>query len=108
MPVRFAPARNAANSPIARILTRGVAKAAANDHAGENYVMSDNTEAALRHFAEHGLRAVPMALHYARRAATAAHDEDYCHWLEICRELDAAAAARFEGSQRPVGDCLIG
>ena len=70
--------------------------------------MSDTTKAALRHFAEHGLKAVPVALNNATLAATAAHDEDYRHWLGICRELDAGAAARFEAARHSAQDRFIG
>ena len=70
--------------------------------------MSQTTQEALLHFAQHGLRAVPVALDNALLAATAACDEDYRHWLGICRELDAHAAARFEAARRPVEDRLIG
>lgn len=108
MTVRFAPARNAEVSPIARILTRGTIAAVANDHDGRGSGMSDTTKAALRHFGEHGLRAVPVALDNASRAAAAAHDEDYRYWLGICRELDAPAAMRFEAARHAPNDRLIG
>ena len=70
--------------------------------------MSQETEAALRHFAEHGLRAVQAALDNASLAAIASQDEDYRYWLGICRTLDAGAAARFEAARRPLEDRLIG
>lgn len=110
MTVRFASARCAARSPLARVLSRGEIGAAANDSAGQEArkIMSDTTKAALRHFAEHGLRAVPVALTNATLAASAAHEEDYLHWLGIAHELDAGAAARFEAARRPVEDRLIG
>ena len=110
MTVRFASARCAARSPLARVLSRGKIGAVANDSAGREAreIMSDTTKAALRHFAEYGLRAVPVALNNATLAASAAQEEDYRHWLGIARELDAGAAARFETSRRPVEDRLIG
>lgn len=110
MTVRFAPARCAARSPLARVLSRGEIGAAANDSAEQEArkIMSDTTKAALLHLAEHGLRAVAIALNNASLAAAAAHEEDYRHWLGIAHELDAGAAARFEASRRPVEDRLIG
>ena len=110
MSVRFAPARTAARSPIAKILTRGEIGPVANDHDGPEGtgLMSDTTKAALRHFAEHGLRAVPVALHNALIAATASHDDDYRYWVGICRELDANAATRFEAGRRASDSYLIG
>ena len=70
--------------------------------------MSDTTQAALRLFAEHGLRAVPMALGNASLAKSAAHEDDYRYWLGICRELDAGAAARFEAAKQSLDSRLIG
>ena len=108
MSVRFAPARRAARSPIARILTRGSIGPVANDHDVKDLGMSDTTQDALRHFADHGLKAVAVALDYASLAHTAAHEEDLRYWLGICRELDAGAAARFEASHHLGPNCLIG
>lgn len=110
MSVRFAAARCAAQSPVAKVLKRGSIGPVANDHdiANGGEFMSVITQAALRHFSEHGLRAVPVALENARLASQAAHDEDRRYWLGICRELDAGAAARFERLQRPLDDCMIG
>ena len=108
MPIRFAPARNAANSPIARILKRGPLKLAANDHDGIFLGMKDTTQDALRHFAIHGLRAAKVALGNASAAAAAAHDEDYRYWLGICHELDARAAADFEAVRNVPETRLLG
>ena len=110
MTVRFASARCAARSPLARVLSRGSIGPVANDGTeGEDVeIMSETTKAALRHFAEHGMRAVPVALNNATLAASAAHEDDYRHWLDICRELDAGAAARYETSRRHGDDRLIG
>ncbi|EDL50108.1 hypothetical protein [Erythrobacter sp. SD-21] len=108
MSVRFAPARCAARSPIARVLKRGAVTMAANDHEELEGFMSDTTKAALRHFAEYGLRAVPMAIRNAETAAAANQPEDYGYWLEICRSLDGAAARRIEASHQSVDQRLIG
>ena len=108
MSIRFAPARNAANTPLARILKRGPLKLAANDHDRIIPEMRNTTEDALRHFAAHGLRAAKVALGNASAAAAAAHDEDYRYWLGICRELDAPAAARFEAGRSLAETRLLG
>ena len=108
MSVRFAPARCAARSPIARVLKRGNVTLAANDHEELESFMSDTTKAALRHFAEYGLRAVPMAIRNAETAAAANQSEDYNHWLEICRSLDGAAARRIESLRHSDDQRLIG
>ena len=107
MSIRFAPARTPACSPVVRVLQYGCVKSAAND-TGKEGTLSDCTKVALRHFAEHGLRAVPAALDNAARAAAAMHEADYRHWLAIARELDAGAAARFEAMRRTDKDRLIG
>ena len=110
MTVRFASARCAARSPLARVLSRGEIGAAANDSEGQEArkIMSDTTKAALLHFAEHGLRAVPVALTNATLAASAAHEEDYRHWLGICRALDRRAALRVEAGLLAEDERLIG
>ena len=108
MSLRFAPARCAARSPIARVLKRGTVTMAANDHEELKGFMSDTTKAALRHFAEYGLRAVPMAVRNAETAAAANQSEDYNHWLEICRSLDGAAARRIEANHQAADQRLIG
>ena len=108
MSVRFAPARCAARSPIARVLKRGTVTMAANDHEELEGFMSDTTKAALRHFAEYGLRAVPMAVRNAETAAAANQSEDYNHCLEICRSLDVTAARRIEANHQAADQRLIG
>ena len=69
MSVRFAPARCAARSPLARVLKRGTVSLAANDHDELDGFMDDTTIAALRHFGEHGLRAAEVAARNALLAA---------------------------------------
>ena len=108
MSVRFAPARCAARSPIARVLKRGTVSLAANDHDELEGFMSDTTKAALRHFAEHGLRAVPVAARNAETALAANQPEDYRHWLEICRALDDGVARKIEASHLRDDQRLIG
>ena len=107
MSVKFAPARHAATSPIAKCLTRASTGPAANDHDGGMF-MSDTTQQALRHFAEHGLRAGAVALDNAARAEMAACDADYAYWLGICGELDPAAAERFVSARSDEASRLIG
>ena len=108
MSVRFAAARDVARSPIARVLTRGELDLAANDHDELDGTMTETTIAALRHFGEHGLGAVPVALRNASIAAAAHEMGDYEHWLGICRALDSRAAREFEASQHSEDERLIG
>lgn len=111
MPVRFAPARSVASSPIARVLSRGELAHAANDHDeldGLGRMMDETTLAALRHFGEYGLRAVSVAAANAAAAAAANAPEDYRYWLGICRALDSRAARRIEASHEAGTERLIG
>ena len=108
MSVRFASARDAARSPIARVLKRGEIDLAANDHDELEGFMSDATMAALRHFSDHGLSAVPVALRNASLAAAAHEAEDYSYWLGICRALDSRAARQFEMQAAGESERLVG
>lgn len=94
MPFRFTAARTPAHSPLARVLTRRVAARAANDNctAGDDRLL----HAALRHFAEHGLRAAHEARKQAERAFFAGDRPAYDWWLDICRTLDRRMAAGLE------------
>ena len=69
--------------------------------------MSETTQQALRHFAEHGLRAGAVALENAARAEMAACDADYAYWLGICGELDPSAAERFVAARSDEASRLI-
>lgn len=98
MAIFFSAARTAGGSAIARALTAGVPLRAANDNArtdaGGDALLYD----ALRHFAEHGMRAAVQARANAEAALLAGNDKECRHWLAICRALDrrmgAAAAMR--------------
>lgn len=94
MTMRFAAARIAAASPLARALSRRVPDAPANDNGTE----SDDhlLHAALRHFAQHGLGAASDAHRQAEAAFFAGEHESYRWWLGVCRTLDKRLAARLE------------
>ncbi len=95
MPIHFAAARCASRSPVARALARKAVRRAANDNpggAGENGAQARVLDAALRHFAEHGLRAAEQAATMAEEAFHAGEDEGYRWWSEICQKLDARLA----------------
>ena len=102
MPVHFAAARSAAHSPIARALARKALARAANDNGDGARIEAQSSRfdtmmrAALRHFAEHGLRAAETARLNAEEAHFAGDREAYVWWLGICRTLDKRLATRFE------------
>lgn len=93
MPVRFAAARTPARSPLARALARPALMDPANDCPSDPDPI---LEAALRHFAAHGLGSVAAALDRAGRAADAQDQEAQRHWLEVCAMFDRRAAAGHE------------
>jgi len=107
MTLRFAAARSAAHSPIARALTRKTIVGAANDtkdKPGTDFTHDEVLEAALRHFAVHGLDAGAAA---ARKATQALNDGDtklYVWWLEICRNFDRGQARRLERTMLAVSN----
>lgn len=94
MTMRFAAARIAAASPVARALSRRAPGAPAND----NGIEPDDhlLHAALRHFAQHGLGAARDAHQRAEAAFFAGERESYRWWLGVCRTLDKRLAARLE------------
>lgn len=95
MPIHFAAARCAARSPVARALARKTVRRAANDNpggAGENSAEARVLHAALRHFAEHGLRAAEEAAMLAERAWRTGEADECRWWTEVCRTLDRRLA----------------
>ncbi|WP_226697270.1 hypothetical protein [Qipengyuania flava] len=100
MPLHFAAARSAAHSPIARALARRALSRAANDNGDAARLPTDpldqTTRAALRHFAEHGLRAAQVARLQAERAYDEGDVPASRWWIEICRTLDGRMARQCE------------
>ena len=71
------------------------ARTPANDNQGTG--ASDALiDAALRHFAEHGLAAAQHARHAAETAFFADDRQGYRRWLEICRTLDRTMARELD------------
>ena len=95
MPIHFAAARCASRSPVARALARKAVRRAANDNpggAGEGGAEARVLSAALRHFAEHGLRAAEEAAVQAERAWRAGESETCAWWTGVCHKLDRKLA----------------
>lgn len=101
MSIRFAAAINPASSRLLVASAQDWGCEAANDNCplpGQDLLLN----AALRHFAEHGLAAATHAQRQAEKAFFAADHKAYQWWLGICRtldrrlarQLDAASAAR--------------
>src|SRR3954465_9195898 len=90
MTIRFAAAKNRERF-LNPLRARSAIGLAANDNGGS--VSADAMlNAALRHFAEHGLAAADRARREAEAAFFAGDREAYQWWLEICRTLDRAMA----------------
>lgn len=99
MTVHFAAARNANTSPVARVLTRRPIARVANDNGRLSHGLGrDNPlmQAALRHFAEHGLSAAEEAKKSAEKAFFAGDREAYDWWVGICRTIDKRLAAEIQ------------
>ena len=85
-------ARRFRSAPLSRMLAlSGHALRAANDN-GQEPASAALLEAALRHFARHGLGAARAARLEAERAFFAGDRAAYRWWLDICRQLDKRMA----------------
>ncbi len=94
MSVHFAAARCASRSPVARALTRRTVRRAANDNPGGTLDADARVlHAALRHFADHGLRAAEEAVAMAEKAWREGEPAACAWWTEVCRKLDRKLAA---------------
>ena len=99
----FATAQDANSDAVTRLLSRHAAARAANDNCvdGDDAAPSDlMLQAALRHFAQHGLGAARAARAKAEDAFFAGDRAAYDWWLGITRTLDRRIAeqARINGS----------
>jgi hypothetical protein len=104
MTIRFAARAGSLAPRLEGRRARAAAAFPANDNGGSG-AKDALLNAALRHFAQHGLAAAGMARSRAETAFFAGDREAYRWWLEICRALDRrmAAAVDFEpagGRQR--------
>lgn len=64
----------------------------------------ETLDAALRHFADHGLAAARNARRQAEEALSSGDDKSYSKWLEICRSLDRRMARDLDGRK----DAMLG
>jgi hypothetical protein len=95
MPLHFAASRLGENAFVARMLTAPAVVRSANDNGrpiGEMLSEPSMLRFALLHFARHGLAAAEHARNNAEAAFTAGDEEQYRHWLAVCRLLDRRMA----------------
>jgi len=97
MPVSFAPVRSAARSVMFHLPKPLVPAMPANDDDDANHSDRELTlDAALRHFARHGLGAARAACAEAEAASLCGDEVATATWLAICRVLDRRLAADLE------------
>ena len=99
MPIRFAARANA----LAPRLTPQAARRAVRRPANDNPAGVDDEallQAALRHFADHGLAAARQARIRAETAFFAGNRPAYRWWLGICRILDQRMAREMERARQ--------
>ena len=99
MTIDFAAARSTFRSPVAGIVSPVARSKAANDNGRYKAAQVPNDQmlqAALRHFAEHGLGAARAARAKAEEAFFAGDRAAYDWWLGITRALDRRLAAQAE------------
>ena len=91
MPSTSNVVRKFEHGPLSYMLAARKPCSFANDNEEET-VSEAMLEAALRHFAAHGLGAARAARHAAEQAFFAGKRDDYRWWLGICRILDRRMA----------------
>jgi len=116
MTIRFAAARGGVCSALAQALCSQAPLGAANDNVrvahplpandtdldsvlGEGHLLN----AALRHFAQHGLAAAAQARSKAEAARLSGDESGFEWWLGVCRQLDRRMADALERKALPLG-----
>ena len=95
MTIRFSAATDLVQDVVNPATARGSAQRAANDN-GWKSVIDCRLEAALRHFASHGMGAAQDAGARARAAYAAGDGENFRWWLDVCRQIDSRLARQLE------------
>ncbi|WP_120715943.1 hypothetical protein [Tsuneonella amylolytica] len=101
MSVRFAAARHAARSPVARVLARPVILHVANDDGDAAAEETRILHETLRHFAIHGLGSFAQARLRADAAMNRGDRAEHARWMKICRLLDRRLAEQKRVPYRP-------
>lgn len=111
MSIRFAPATGSRHDVAARLLAprrcEGLRLAAANDNpqgACAEAVFDPLLVDALRHFARHGLDAVPRARSAAHTALAAGSVAGFDHWVAITALFDPRLARQTRRGAAPARD----
>lgn len=105
MSIRFAAPRHAIRNRMEHTAARVACLVAANDNPslanGANASRHDRLakatiDAALRHFARHGMAAAQQARTRAQAARAEGDEQGFAWWLEICRALDRRMACEID------------
>jgi glycerol-3-phosphate O-acyltransferase len=120
MSLRFAASRHGEHAFVAQMLTAPALVRAANDNGrpiGEMLNEPTMLRSALLHFARHGLAAAEHARNAAEAAFATGDEEQYRHWLTVCRILDRRMAqgtklrleseAAIDGQERRTSDLSL-
>ena len=95
MSIRFAAPPSVLRNRIDGTRARRACGMPANDN-GAKHTGEAMLNAALRHFAEHGLAAARHARSEAENALEAGDEQAYSYWLEVCRTLDRRMAQELD------------
>ncbi len=98
MSIRFAAPTNSCNVRMAPELVRNIRSFPANDDG--DIPGAAHVNAALRHFAKHGISAAQHAREQAITAGRAGDRQSFEWWLEICRALDRRMARGIDQAGR--------
>jgi hypothetical protein len=98
MTIHFAAAKGRIRPRLDAMQTRARMLRPANDNpaSGMEAVNRDVLNAALRHFARHGIGAAAHARGEAERAFFSGDRQSYQWWLGVCRTLDRRMAAALD------------
>ncbi len=105
MSIRFAAPRHAIRNRMEDTAARIACIVAANDNRASYNRANDSRhdhpaeatlDAALRHFARHGMAAAQQARARAQAARAEGDEQGFAWWLEICRALDRRMAREID------------
>lgn len=103
MTIHFAAAQGQLRPRLSALQTRARMLRPANDNPASGAQAADREllNAALRHFARHGIGAAAHARGEAERAFFAGDRQSYQWWLGVCRTLDRRMAAALDRNASP-------
>jgi predicted phage gp36 major capsid-like protein len=95
MSIRFAAPRHAIRNRMEDTAARIACLMPANDNRS-SHTAEPTLDAALRHFARHGMAAAHQARARAQAARAEGDEQGFAWWLEICRALDRRMAREID------------